>query len=221
MTTANLLPDPKDLDAWTAWADERLHQFDLSVRVLHQVAVAGQRKKDRTSPLSAPIMRGIDGWDGALVALREATGWGKDERGGLPRTVHPSGRFFVVVLTGAHPVGVFGATPQPKNGLRPMLRDLIDDHPTVVPLFDAANVPVDPNNYQEPELWLFLWCHHEGYLYSELCSPLRRDGDRITAYRDQIPLPPLPYDHDTTDAMITPDDGPDPSAGPVIDVQPR
>ncbi|MEU0532163.1 hypothetical protein [Amycolatopsis tolypomycina] len=109
--------------------------------------------------------------------------------------------------------------PTPKTGLHTVLRDLIDEVPRTIPLFDVtdAGKPA-PSPKGPPELWLFLFAYRDGVLYSELSRPAERVEDKITKYHQRIPLPPLPYTRADTSVIITPDD--DLDGGPDIDVQP-
>lgn len=219
MTHAHALPDPDDVDAWLTWASQQLEPLDLTVDLLHHVAENGQRKKDGTSPLAPAQTPGQDQWSEAVISFREQTGWDRDEDGGLSRTWHPSHSFYVVVRAGDDSTGLFNRCPTPKSGLRTVLRDLIDDVPRTVPLFDVteAGKPI-PSPSKQPELWLFMFAFRDGVLYSELSRPAERVEDKITKYHQRIPLPPLPYTRTDTSVIITPDD--DVDTGPNIDVQP-
>lgn len=211
-----VLTGPGDATIWRAWADGLLAPLDLSVRLLHQVAEAGQRRWDAASPLAPKITAGTDRWSAMVVALRTLTGWRADEEGGLPRTVHPSESFYVVVRTGAGDLGKIDPVecPTTKNPLGPTLRRIIDGVPGPVPLFDFGLAPVDPEGYREPTLWLFLSDYRDGMLRSELSQPSRREGDVITAYARRIPLPPIPLDDSAVDLPAGD------SAGPDLDIQP-
>lgn len=218
MTHAHTLPDPGDLDAWRTWSTSQLTPLGLTVEQLHNVAEGSQRKKDATSPLAPAQTSGQDRWSEAVVIFREQTSWEMDEEGGLSRTWHPSRRFFVVVRAGDDSTGLFGRCPSPKTGLRQTLRDLIDDVPTTVPLFDVTGSGKATAAVGQPQLWLFLFNFREGNLYSELSRPAERVEGKITKYHQQIPLPPLPYNRTDTSVIVTPDD--DLDTGPDIDVQP-
>lgn len=219
MTQAHALPDPDDLNAWLAWATSQLEPMDLTVDVLHRVAENGQRKKDAASPLAPAQTPGQDQWSEAVVSFREQTGWDKDETDGVSRTWHPSRRFYVVVRTGDDGTGLLVACPSPKTGLRTVLRDLIDEVPHTMPLFDITGAgKTAPSPGEPPELWLFMFRFRDGVLHSELSRPAERVEDKITKYHQRIPLPPLPYTRTDTNVIITPDD--DLDTGPDIDVQP-
>ncbi|MEV8609621.1 hypothetical protein AB0383_17110 [Amycolatopsis sp. NPDC051373] len=219
MTHAHALPDPDDRDVWRAWATQHLEPRDLTVELLHRVAENSQRKRDGTSPLAPAQTPGQDQWSEAVVSFREQTGWDRDEEGGLSRTWHPSHNFYVVVRAGDDSTGLPDSCPTPKTGLRTVLRDLIDEVPRMVPLFDVtdAGKPI-PSPCGQPELWLFMFSFRDGILYSELSRPAQRAEDKITKYHQRIPLPPLPYTRSNTSVIITPDDELD--TGPDIDIQP-
>lgn len=124
-----------------------------------------------------------------------------------------------MIRAGDDSTGLFGTCPTPKTGLRTVLRDLIDDVPHTVPLFDVtADGELVLSSGRQPELWLFLFSFRGGILYSELSRPAERVEDKITQYHQRIPLPPLPYVRTDTSVIVTPDD--DLDAGPDIDVQP-
>ncbi|MFE6611494.1 hypothetical protein [Amycolatopsis sp. NPDC057786] len=218
MTHAHTLPDPEDLDAWRTWSASQLEPLGLTVKQLHNVAEGSQRKREAVSPLAPAQTPGQDQWSEAVVIFREQTGWDKDEEGGLSRTWHPSRQLFVVVRAGDDSTGLFGRCPSPKTGLRPTLRDLIDNVPTTVPLFDITGSGKTAAAAGQPQLWLFLFNFRDGNLHSELSRPAERVEDKITKYHQQIPLPPLPYNRPDTSVIVTPDDEPD--TGLDIDVQP-
>jgi hypothetical protein len=222
LSQPNLFPDPQDPDAWRTWADALLAPMDLSVGLLHQVAEAGQRKMDATSPLAPKITGGTNRWSEMVIALRNLTGWQLDETDGLPRTVHPSGRFYVVVRTGAEGVGRFGQCPTPKSSLGPVLQLVVDEVPSTTPLFDLDGKPTDADAYVEPELWFFLTDYRDGLIYSELSRPSSREGEMVTGYYQQIQVPPFSFGPFGLDDLgVEPDDGPDDFIGPQIEVQPR
>lgn len=208
LTLPRTLPDPDDSSAWRAWADEMLAPMDLSVSLLHQAAEAGQRRMDGTSPLAPRITGGTNRWSETVIAFRGLTAWRVDETDGLSRTVHPSGRFYVVVRTGAGGVGKFGQCPTPKNGLGDVLRRVIDRRPTTLPLLDIEGCPVG-EDYQEPDLWLFLTEYYDGLIHSELSKPSARKGDDVVGYSEQIQLPPFPFRPSGDVGSIRPDDRPD------------
>ncbi|MEU0513365.1 hypothetical protein [Amycolatopsis sp. NPDC006125] len=219
MTHAHALPDPGDLDGWLTWAAQQLEPLDLTVDLLHRVAENGQRKRDGTSPLAPAQTPGQDQWSEAVISFREQTGWDKDETGGLSKTWHPSRGFYVVVRAGDDSTGLFGTCPTPKTGLRTVLRDLIDEVPRTVPLFEVTGAGRHiPSPTEPPVLWLFMFSFRDGVVYSELSRPAERVEDKITKYHQRIPLPPLPYTYADTSVIVTPDD--DLDAGPDIDVQP-
>lgn len=215
--------EPDSWTAWAAWADTLLAPMDLTTSLLHQVAEAGQRKWSNSSPLAPLVTPGQERWGETVVALRKRTGWLIDDSDGLPRTVHPSGRFFVIVSTGSNGVGTFGGCPTPRNGLGKVVRRIIDGEPTTPPMLDRAGNPVtcDLEEDVSPELWIFMTVFHGDLIYSELSRPLARNGDDIISYVRRIQLPPLPF-NDVTDepSLFGPDDGIDDDADVDIDVRP-
>jgi hypothetical protein len=219
LTQAHVLPDPDDLDAWLIWATLQLEPLELTVDLLHNVTQNSQRKREAASPLAPTQTPGQDQWSEAVISFREQTGWDRDETDGLSRTWHPSRHFYVVVRAGDDSTGLPDACPTPKTGLRTVLRDLIDEVPHTVPLFDVTGAgKAAPSSGAQPELWLFMFAFRGGVLYSELSRPAERAEDKITKYHQRIPLPPLPYTGTDTSVIITGDD--DLDTGPNIDVRP-
>lgn len=226
MALANpLLPDPNHPDEWRSWADGQLEPMDLSVALLHHALDQGQRKRDAASPLSPKQTFGTDGWSGTVAALRSLTRWPADDSGNLSRTIHPSGRFHILVLTGDEMTGrLFGRLPSPKNGLRPTVRALIDAPADTIPWLDRTCRPinfdtVEPFDLAE-ELWLLMMHRTESHMYAELSRPSARDEGVIVDYHQRIQLPPLPYDLGSVRVTDDPDDDLDPNTGPEIDVRP-
>ncbi len=108
--------DPEDHDAWKTWSDAQLTPMGLTTDLLHAVVEAGQRKHAEASPLAPPATPGQDRWSESVVVLRERTGWKPDNSLGLPRTMHPSGRFYIIVRTGTNGVGAFSSLcPRPPE----------------------------------------------------------------------------------------------------------
>lgn len=209
--------DPADHEAWRAWADTQLAPLDLSVELLHHVIEAGQRRRGAASPLAPPIATAVEHWGTMVAALRTLTGWRPNDAGNLARTIHPSGRFYVVVRTGAGDVGALNPVvgPTNKHPLGTRLCRIIDGlPPSTMPLFDTELAPVNPETYHEPTLWLFLWAYRDGAIHTELCQPASRDGEVITGYTQRIPLPPVTFGETAVEPL---DDG---AAGPELDIQP-
>lgn len=207
---------PDDSNAWHRWADEQLAPMDLTVDELHLVADEGQRKYDSTSPLAPTTTPGTDRWSIMVTTFRQLTGWAADNSHGLPRTVHPSEKFYVVIRTGTDGVGDFKGQPTPRHPLGDVLRRVIDGTPNTMALFGLPDDVVDPD---DRELWLFLTEKHPGEIHCELSAPSARDGGFVTDYKQRIPLPPLPYTEPADPTGTLPTE-PDDLSGPEIDIQP-
>lgn len=172
-----------DPDAWWAWADGQLRPMDLNVSLMHSVLRTGQDDFEAASPLAPPTGPGTDRWQRRVVVFRERTLWSPDEGDGLPRTVHPSGRFCVIIKGGEDGVGQFGShVPNPKHGLGNILQSVIDERPEQPSMFTPDLRPKPIPNDKAMEHWLFLATFFRGFIYSELSLPGERKGDRVTRY---------------------------------------
>jgi hypothetical protein len=193
------LHSPEDVDAWRAWADDRLGRLDLSLQMLHDVVEAGQRGFANSSPLGPKTGPGFDRWEDTLVAFRERTGWPFTEED-LSRTYHPSEEFYVVVKTGADGVGQLPpATPTPKNGLGKTLQRLIGEATRQQTLIKLNGEPWPAESVYDPKLWILMTEFHDGQIFCELSKPKARSGDKIVEYVEQIPIPPLPFNMEPID----------------------
>lgn len=189
-----LLPNPDDSSAWRAWADARLTLLDLSVDLLHQALEVGQRKKEAAGSLAPSSTPGTDNWSGTVSGFRELTGWPPDQADQLPRTVHPSGKFFVVVKTGTGGVGTFGpGRPKTKYPIGPILQRAISRVPSTMPLFDINYQSIDLDEDNAPDVWLLLITSHNGMVYAELSRPSAHKDGEITDYHQRIQLPPFEF----------------------------
>ncbi|OSY34681.1 hypothetical protein C8E95_2316 [Pseudonocardia autotrophica] len=88
-------------------------------------------------------------------------------------------------------------------------------------MMNRRGEPIDVEEYNEPELWLFLTDYHDGMIYSELSCPSARQGDEVVEYRRRIPLPPVAFEP-ASDVDLPPVEAPDddPHTSHVVDVEP-
>ncbi|WP_145982754.1 MULTISPECIES: hypothetical protein [unclassified Pseudonocardia] len=96
---------------------------------------------------------------------------------------------------------------------------MIDGCPRTIPMMDRRGNPVDVDEYDEPEPWLFMTDYHDGMIYSELSCPSARAGDEVVEYKHRIPLPPIPFDS-REDVEIPPVETPENETDTVVDVEP-
>lgn len=196
-------------------AELRLRQLELTVAEVHDPIVLGYAAAATCTEHEPRSLPGTLVWGRAIGALRDTLkprGWTVDRAMNFETVVHPTGSHAIAVAAGTSQTGVDGPPPRTKTPKGPATtravgknRQLLLDQGTGV--FDGTGDPVDS---KDRETWLLL--HYPDVdadeIRLELACPLEMNGPRITAWRERILLPPLPYsahivfDFDEEDEVI-------------------
>lgn len=177
---------------------ERLTDLGLSV---HTIDVALRKADAAThagSALDPPIMEGLNRWGLTTRYLREAlvaAQWSFDNPRNLPRTIHPSGDFAVVVTTGDESTGLPHRTPGPKHpkGFATELAVLgnnqlaLDLGPLLPTVRQGRAIHASP-----PRTWFLLFYAAADSFRAEVSLPECFADGRITKWAERILLPPIP-----------------------------
>ena len=189
-------------------ATGRLAELGLSVELIERVIRRADADAAMCTPLDPPIMEGLTRWGRANRYLREElvlAGWRFDNPRNLPRTIHPSGEFAIVAMTGDDLTGLAGfqpATKYPKgfataraveiNGQ--LMLDFDDD-------FDSGRDDGE-TAHLNLRTWIMLFHGDEDGLRAEVALPDGIADGRITSWAERIILPLFPRDEDRLAAVL-------------------
>lgn len=192
------LPDPTD----------ELAKLGLTLDDIEHALRRGDAERRMCTDFDPPSLPSWLQWGRTVSGLRESLvprQWEMDNTDNVPRTVHPSGRFAMVVNTGDEGTGDLDSDVSTKYRRGPVSRKAVQVNGQLV-LFEAAGFD-SPTG--ERSTWFLLVHCTTDQMRSELSLPRTVDEDgRITAWAQRIPLPP--FAHEGLDVDDDDDDeGPD------------
>lgn len=173
---------------------QQLAQLDLELVDLQFALRVADAERRTCSPLDPPVLPSWLTWAKTIGALRDRLvprGWTPSDRHNVPRIIHPSGRFGIIVNTGDAGTG-----------------DLRFPVGTKYPRGQKARLAVETNaqlafNGLEPSLlpdadllqtWILLIRFRREAAHAELSLPREiSSGGHITHWSRRIALPPLDF----------------------------
>lgn len=216
--TLILRKDASDVEA-------RLHDFDLSIAEVHDVARAAYIAKAGCSPLHPPTFPGTAGWAAAVYTMRDKKlpdGWRHADPGNFSITINDAKRFYIVVATGDQLAGrSIGKPPTTKSvkGMKTEAAVAATRQLTLFPdkAFDELQLNAELSSYCA---WFLLLNIVEGHVFIELSSPSEMAKGKITSWHERIIVPPLSSDPSLDDRDAgAPADGGDFAPDVDFDVQ--
>jgi hypothetical protein len=209
-----------------AEAVDRLTELGLSIELIERVVRRADAEASMCTPLDPPIMEGLTRWARMNRFLREElipACWRFDNPRNLPRTIHPSGEFAIVVTTGDELTGLADLLPATKYAKGYATAQAVEVNGQLMfdfPEFDSDSGDGSAADVGDVLTWLMLFHSDEDGYRVELSLPDAIVGGRITSWAERIILPVFPCDDDRlTDLMLL--DGDDQGEGVVVEVTRR
>lgn len=183
-----------------AEAVDRLTELGLSVPLLERVLRRADAEVSTCTPLDPPIMAGLTRWGRTARYLREELvpeGWHFDNPRNLPRTIHPSGEFAIVAITGNELTGALDVLPATKNPRGPATALAIAANEQMTFDFDGFDFGLATGRALDTGFlltWFLLFHVHDEAFHVEVSLPDAITDGRITSWAERIIVPPFPRD---------------------------
>lgn len=207
-------------------AVDRLAELGLSVELIERIVRRADAEASTCTPLDPPIMGGLTRWGRTTRFLREElipAGWGYDNPRNLPRTIHPSGEFAIVVTSGDELTGLTDLLPTTKYPKGYATVRAVENNEQLA--FDFGDFgPLDEVRSLDVGAfltWFLMFRDDENGFRVELSLPDAITGGRIISWTERIILPVFPRDDDPLGTITTPNDGDHPDGGIVVEVSRR
>ncbi len=191
-------------------AVDRLAELGLTVELIERTVRRADAEASICTPLDPPIMEGLTRWGRANRFLREElvpVGWWFDNPRNLPRTIHPSGEFAIVAVTGDELTGLADQLPATKYVKGDATVQAIEINEQLTLDFGDFGPGRDdsPTDGVGDMLTWFLLFHvdDEGFRV-ELSLPYAIVDGRITSWAERIILPLFPRDDDRIVGPVAP-----------------
>lgn len=180
---------------------DKLATMGLTVKILNDAIVAGEAARDMCTANDPQTAGGYDAWARATKSLREqltADGWKRNDEGGLPVVISPSGDLAVTVATGDENTGW---TVDRNTGLPVSPRTKYAKGATTIALVTRNRMQPDfwePDQEQvkvpDParKTWFLLRIRDGESVRAELSLPAAvGDDGHVEEWLDRIILPPI------------------------------
>jgi hypothetical protein len=190
---------------------QRLAELDLDIETIHFALRAADAERRTCTPFDPPVLGPWLQWAKTIGAIREQLvprGWTMDNSANVPRTVHPSDRFAMVVNTGDSGTGDLRRPVSTKYPRGLASQQAIHANRQLV-LFGNTFNDNGQREGSERETWLLLIRFVDDQVRAEISLPAEvTEEGSITLWNERIPIPPLPLDP-IEGINNPPDDGPD------------
>ena len=180
---------------------DRLHELDLTRKVLEEAILAGLLEWASCTELDPISARGYEFWRLANRRIREqlvTEGWRPHDEQGLPLVVNPLSGIALTVASGHGGVGDVDGQPRTRNPKGTTAREYIRDNRIQLRLFhdkEAIRVVPTPKNAGRVTWILLAEVDSEGEARCELSLPAGRDGrGHINEWHERIILEPVTLD---------------------------
>ncbi|GAA1658337.1 hypothetical protein GCM10009765_04720 [Fodinicola feengrottensis] len=200
-----------------AAAVDRLAELGLSVQILERVVRRADAEVSTCTPLDPPMMAGLIRWARTARYLREElvpAGWHFDNPQNLPRTIHPSGDFAIVAITGDELTGGLDVLPTTKHPRGPATALAVATNEQLPFDFDGFDFGLAPGRTLDAGhllTWILLFHVHDEAFQVELSLPDAIEDGRITGWAERIIVPPFPRE-----PVALPDVSADLSMGEIV-----